>query len=262
MIALLLAAALPAAAAVYDDRWVSFFGGENRVSWRLLDPVTGLATDFLELDAFPRNIQWSPASDRVLFRLGAEVHEAPWRPGSKSRIVADLPGETRGLDVALAVSSQTGRLRAGVLIPAPEERFPAGLGTPFRARVWEREPGGAWTLIRDELTNLGTGNSLGWGSISEALATDWISADRPSGGVVAGGGGGESFDPYAGLEKVFSLAAPCAKARSLSRNGHFLIVADRERSRCAGVVNLKEETAVPLPPGSRRAFWANPFKVK
>lgn len=290
-------AASAAAVPPYDESWVSYFRGSDRVQWGVFDPVTGLETVFQELDAYPSNILWSPSFDRVLYRIGSEIFDAPWKPGAEPVKTADLPQEAAGLDAELLVSSPTGRLRLGVLISAPAEQLPAGFGAPYRARVWEREPGGSWTLLRDRLTSVGAGENLGLSVVSEDLRTGWIRAepnpldfDRLDWLHRGSDGAGEAFlssrtnkkrglrlrveagnqpgfktpivfqDRYSGQEKTLKGLPPCADRLAFSRNGDYLLVASEELGRCACVVGLGSGLFRCLPADSRWAAWVRPLR--
>jgi len=74
------------------DRAFAYFQSSARgIEWRVYDPESRRDTLFLIVESVPSEMVWDTSLTRVDFLVGRTLHRAPWRAGSKDRIVARFP---------------------------------------------------------------------------------------------------------------------------------------------------------------------------
>ncbi len=112
-------------------------GPDHPWQWRIFDPVSKRDTLFMNLPSYPMRVRWDSSFTSVEFVAGGRIVRAPWRLGTKTRDMADLPPDSLVCDFWFDTS---GRLH--VLTQTDLE----GSGDGVVAKRWDRGSSGQWTV--------------------------------------------------------------------------------------------------------------------
>lgn len=137
------------------DRAFSYFRASDRkVQWRVYDPTSRSDTLFLTVDAVPTEMLWDTSLTRVDFMVGRTLHRAPWRTGSKDRIVARFPEKPEACEWWFNPDSACWQFATQrVDLHIPDRKYPDA--SACRYEVWQSSRDGQrWRIVGTDTTVL------------------------------------------------------------------------------------------------------------